>query len=114
VKGTFSTQGVVPIVDDSRVHFFKGWFEEVLPTYTVPEHDVLVMNMDADLYSSTVFVLRHLRPHIRSGTFVYFDEMSRVEHEPRAFDEFMKETGLVFHAVCAEKTLNRAFFRCEG
>src|SRR4030095_10735776 len=72
-KGTFSVQGAVPTIDDARICFFKGWFDEVLPTYSVPEHDVLVINMDADLYTSTICVLHHLRPWIRAGTFIYFD-----------------------------------------
>jgi hypothetical protein len=111
-KGTFSVKGAVPVIDDARVHFFKGWFNEVLPAYSVPEHDVLVVNMDADLYSSTTYVLHYLRPWIRPGTFIYFDDMSRPEHEPKAFDEFMKESGLKFSPVCADQPLNCAFFEC--
>jgi hypothetical protein len=48
-KGTFCTEGKIPVIDDPRVKFFKGWFDEVLPSYAVPEHEVLVINMDADL-----------------------------------------------------------------
>ena len=113
-KGTFHTQGVMPVINDTRVRFFKGWFEQVLPTYSIPEHDVLVITMDADLYSSTIYVLRHLRPWIRPGTFIYFDDLSRPDHEPRAFDEFMKESGLKFRPVCADQSLNTAFFECVG
>lgn len=114
VKGVFDVGGAIPQIDDTRVQFFKGWFDQVLPTYSVPEHDVLVIIMDADLYSSTIYVLRHLQPHIKPGTFVYFDDMSRPEHEPRAFDEFMKESGLHFRPVCADRSLNCAAFECVG
>jgi hypothetical protein len=113
VKGMFSTQGGIPRIDDDRIQFFRGWFDEVLPPYSIPDHTVLVINMDADLYSSTIYVLRHLRPWIRPGTFIYFDDLSRPEHEPRAFDEFMAESGLKFRLVCADRSLNCAFFRCE-
>jgi hypothetical protein len=34
----------------------------------------MVMIMEADLYSSTAYMLRHLMPHARPGTFFYFDE----------------------------------------
>lgn len=111
-KGHFDVGGMVPNINDSRVQFFKGWFDQILPNYSIPEHDVLVINLDADLYSSTILVLRHLRPLIKPGTFIYFDNMSRPEHEPRAFDEFMKESGLKFIPVCADKSLNNAFFQC--
>jgi hypothetical protein len=35
-----------------------------------------------------------------------------VEHEPKAFDEFMSETSLRFRLVCADCTLSFAFFEC--
>jgi hypothetical protein len=94
------------------VRFFKGWFEKVLPTYSVPEHDRLVLIMDADLHSSTTCVFQHLRPWICPGTLVYFDEMNHLEHEPRAFDEFMRETRLKFKPVAADRTLTYACFEC--
>lgn len=110
----FNAAGEIPVIADPRVQFFKGWFDQVLPSYVVPDHDLLVLIMDADLYSSTAYVLRHLRPYIRPGTFIYFDEMNHVEHEPKAFDEFMKETSLTFRPVCADRTLTYAFFECLG
>jgi hypothetical protein len=69
-KGQFNNAGVEPQIDDARVRFFKGWFQDVLPEYQVAAHDVLVINLDADLYTSTTYVLRQLRPHIRKGTFI--------------------------------------------
>jgi hypothetical protein len=108
----FNAAGQVPVIADPRVQFFKGWFDQVLPTYVVPDHDLLVLIMDADLYSSTSCVLRHLRPHIRPDTLIYFDEMNHVDHEPKAFDEFMKENSLTFRPVCADRTLTHAFFEC--
>ncbi len=113
-KGQFDNSGSVPQIDDARVSFFKGWFQDSLPGYQVAAHDALVINLDADLYTSTIYVLRHLRPHIRDGTFIYFDEMSFVEHEPRAFAEFMEETGLRFRLVRADKTLAFVAFQCVG
>jgi hypothetical protein len=47
-KGEFDTNGTVPHIDDARVEFYKGWFRDTLPAYTLPDHDVLVINMDAD------------------------------------------------------------------
>ncbi len=113
-KGRFSTEGAMPQLDDPRVRFFKGWFDQVLPTYQVPEHDTLVINIDADLYSSTIYVLDHLRPWIKRGTFIYFDDLSRPEHEAKAFDEFLRKTNLKFAPVCADQSLNTAFFECVG
>ena len=34
-KGHFSTHGALPQISDTRVKFFKGWFEETLPKETL-------------------------------------------------------------------------------
>ena len=111
-KGFFSTLGQIPKIDDPRVSFFKGWFEETLPAYEPPAHDTLLVTLDADLYSSTICVLRHLRHWIRPGTYLYFDDLCRIEHEPKAFDEFMGESGRRFAIICSDHSLNRAMFEC--
>jgi O-methyltransferase len=111
-KGQFDAGGLVPQIADSRVRFFKGWFDQVLPGYNPPPHDVLVINMDADLYSSTIYVLRTLRPYMKPGVYVYFDELNHIEHEADAFDEFIRESGLHFKVVSADKTLAFVFFEC--
>ncbi|MDQ2941969.1 MAG: TylF/MycF family methyltransferase [Chloroflexota bacterium] len=113
-KGTFGTGGRPPAVGDPRVSFFTGWFEETLPTYRPPDHEALVINMDADLYSSTVFVLRSLRDWIRPGTLICFDEFHIAEHEQRAFDEFVAEAGLRFRVLAADRSLSHVLFECSG
>ena len=40
--------------------------------------------------------------------------MNHVEHEARAFDEFVQESGLTFRPVCADKTLAFVAFECTG
>ena len=113
VKGWFTTGGRLPLIDDPRVRFFKGWFEQTLPGYSLPAHDVLVVNLDADLYSSTIYVLRQLRPHLKPGTYLYLDDMSRPDHEPRALDEFLRESGLRLRPLAADVTLNNTCFIVE-
>jgi hypothetical protein len=56
-KGHFAMDGSVPVIDDSRVSFVKGWFSETLPQYVLPPHEQLFVNFDADRYSSTKTVL---------------------------------------------------------
>jgi hypothetical protein len=112
VKGQFDVQSRIPIIADPRVQFFKGWFDQVLPGYKLPPHELLVINMDADLYSSTIYVLRQLRPWIKPGTLIYFDEMNHVEHEPRAVDEFMRESGVRFKAVSGDQSLAHVAVEC--
>jgi hypothetical protein len=76
-----------------------------------PPHDVLIINLDADLYSSTAYVLFQLRELIVSGTYIYFDEFNHRLHELQAFDEFIRETGIKFSLVGAGKTLEFIAFR---
>ena len=109
--GHFSLQGTVPQTDDGRVQFFKGWFEQTLRDYTLPPHEILVLNLDADLYSSTIFVLNRLRDQIVPGTYLYFDEICDRLHELRAFDEFITKTGMEFRLLGVTKTLKCALFQ---
>jgi hypothetical protein len=96
--GTFKTDGP-PHIDDSRVSFQVGWFEETLPRFTVPEHDQMVLNVDCDLYSSASTVLRWVEPYLRPGTFIYFDEFPDRDHEMKAFYELCARSSLRFKPV---------------
>ena len=113
-QGQFDRRGEPPVIDDPRVKFFKGWFDQVLPAYSICPLEVLVVNLDADLYSSTIYVLRWLRPQLKPGTLVYFDEMNHADQEQRAFEEFMQESGIKFKPVAADKTLAFVAFECLG
>jgi Macrocin-O-methyltransferase (TylF) len=110
-KGHFSLQGKIPQIDDARVRFIKGWFEQTLPDYELPVHEVLVLNFDADLYSPTIFVLNVLETSIVPGTYIYFDEFNHQFHELRAFDEFIKRTGMKFKMLGATRTLQHVIFQ---
>jgi hypothetical protein len=113
-KGMFSTGGVPPQVEDPRVQFFKGQFEETLPRYEPPDRPLLIINMDADLYSSTAFVLHTLRDRFHPGAFLYFDELASYGHEERAFREFVEETGMRFRLRGATRNLRHVLFQCTS
>jgi hypothetical protein len=75
--GTFSTHGKLPSIKDSRVTFVKGWFQNTLPGF-LSDHNFdpnipVFVNFDADLYSSTLFILAALWPKFNKY-FFYFDE----------------------------------------
>jgi predicted O-methyltransferase YrrM len=111
-RGHFATGGVLPLIDDRRVRFWKGWFNETLPKFEADPHDTLVLIMDADLYGSTSYVLKTIEPLIRPGAFIYFDDLHTVDHDARAFDELAARCGLRFEPIAATHTMRRAFFRC--
>jgi hypothetical protein len=111
-KGFFSTNGAIPALDDPRVKFFKGWFDQTLPTYQVPDHEVLVLNFDADLYSSTKYVLDRLSSYIVPGTYLYFDEFSDLQHEFRAFMEFCSSSNRKFVVRGTTTSMMNVLFQC--
>lgn len=113
-KGHFSTDGAIPVIDDPRVRFFKGWFNETLLNYQVPDHDVLVIIFDADLYSSTKCIFDHLGAYISPGSYLYFDEFNCIQDEMRAFREFSATTGHRFVLRGSTRSLQQVLFQCIG
>jgi hypothetical protein len=111
--GEYTRNGQAPKIDDPRVQFFVGLFEETLPQYLPPEgYEVLVINIDCDLYSSTMIALNKLADYIRPGTYIYFDEFPDRSHELRAFDDFMISTGKRFTLFAATKSYGQVAFEC--
>ena len=89
-KGAFYVGGAVPQIDDERVSFVKGWFQNVLPGFLngfIPRSRLVVHN-DSDLYSSTLFTLASLNTFLVPGTVIIFDEYSAATHEFRAFADY--------------------------
>ena len=109
-KGTFDVKGRLPEFDDSRVVLHQGWFNTTLTSFTLPEHERLVINLDADLYSSTKFVLDTLQEAIKPGTIIIFDEFCNRLHELQAFSEFIQATRMNFRFVSATKNLEHVAF----
>jgi Macrocin-O-methyltransferase (TylF) len=111
-KGAFSTLGKSPEIEDPRVKFYEGLFEETLPHYRLPEYDVLVINIDCDLYSSALYALKSLAPHVSRDTYIYFDEFSDRNNELRAFNDFLVSTGKRFRTFAATQTYSHIIFEC--
>jgi len=112
-KGSFDLSGKMPNFDDLRVQLFKGWFSEILRPYLQEFrlHSNLIVHLDADLYSSTAFVLKELRPYVKQGTILVFDELSDREHELKAFTEFLDGGGFAVECIAGTRTLHQAAFR---
>jgi hypothetical protein len=111
-KGAYSAGGHLPEIADPRVRFFKGLFQETLPSYLLPEYENLIINIDCDLYSSTSFVLNQLAKHIGPGTCIYFDEFSDPRHELRAFHEFLTTSDKRFSLLGATRSYGQVVFEC--
>ncbi len=86
-KGAFSVSGAIPEIGDPRCHFIKGLFQETLAGWlcgrSFPRQTVV--HLDADLYSSTLFVLIHLLPRLKKDDILIFDQFGDCLHEFKAF-----------------------------
>lgn len=111
-RGAYTAHGNVPEVPDPRVKFFKGLFQDTLPSYVVPEHQALIINIDCDLYSSASFVLHSLSDYIRPGSFIYFDEFSDPHNELRAFHDLITATNKKFSLLGATRSYAQVSFEC--
>lgn len=91
-KGTFSTNGQPPRVENEpRVKFVKGLFQDTIPGFArvFQPRSQLVFHMDADLHSSTLYVLASLNELLGPGAIVLFDEFDSFDDEFRALDDFV-------------------------
>ncbi len=84
-QGHFAVDAL-PQTDDARVTLIKGLFQDSLDGFldTYTRADRLVVHCDADLYSSTLYLLSRLAPVLRAGDAIIFDEFSQPLHEYRA------------------------------
>ncbi len=110
-KGSFSVEGAVPKIEDPRIRFFKGWFDDTLPQYQPPEHEVLFVNCDADLYTSTKTILNYARGWLKVGDYLYFDEFHHAHGERNAFEELVQVSGYRFAVVASSPCKDQVLFR---
>jgi O-methyltransferase len=89
-KGSFSNEGKIPAFDDDRCRLYKGLFQETLQPFlkTFANDQPKLILLDADLYSSTLFVLTTLAPFLNNGDILVFDEFDSPRHEFRALADF--------------------------
>jgi hypothetical protein len=88
--GDMSTQGKVPDVSDARAEFLKGLFQETLPDFLkrFDNSKRNIIHLDADLYSSTLYVLTMMDTYLKPGDILLFDEYGVPTHEFLAFANY--------------------------
>ena len=88
---------------DPRAEFIKGLFQETLfeflETHNLNDGKKKVLHLDADLFSSTLFVLSSIAKYLNEGDILMFDEFNVPNHEFYAFkcfaDSFYIKTELI-------------------
>lgn len=104
--------------DDARVHLVKGLFQESLPgwlaEHDISTYDMRVIHLDADLYSSTLYVLTAIFPHLKAGDIILFDEFNVPLHEFKAFDDFCKSYYTEFELIGSVNNYFQSAFVYRG
>jgi len=88
-KGEYSSEGKFPAKSDQRCSFEVGLFQDTMYKFLdgFKSERKMVMHLDADLYSSTLFVLSRMAPLLKPGDILFFDEFGVPTHEFRAFTD---------------------------
>lgn len=112
-KGAMSTEGKIPDFEDGRCRFIKGIFQEILPDFLDTFETKLrkVIHLDADLYSSTLFVLTSLYPILNKGDILIFDEFNVPMHEFRAYKDFVESYRVKTEVIGAVNNYYQTAFK---
>jgi hypothetical protein len=101
-KGHFACD--IPNNLPSNVELVVGLFDATLPQF-LSEHpgDVAFAHIDSDLYESAKCVLDNLKPRLKPGSILAFDEIwahsNYQDYEAKAFAEFLNDTGFHYHCI---------------
>jgi len=112
--GAFA-QSKLPSVPDN-VKFEIGLFDETIPGFLSQHSDpVSLLHVDCDLYSSTVTIFDALGSRLQPGAIVLFDEYYNFprwqEHEFKAFQEYVAESGVLYEYIAYSVTGQQAAVR---
>lgn len=90
-KGTFNNNTEPPQIEDNRVKFYQGLFQQTLPGFLnkLDNSKRNIIMMDADLYTATLFALTSLAPYLKKDDIIFFDEFAVPTHEFKAFHDFI-------------------------
>ena len=100
-KGAFNLDGNIPELKDSRVKMIRGLFQDTLIPFlnTFKRRNMMIIHLDADLFSSTLYVLTQLDSVLNKGDVLMFDEFSSIAGEFKAFDLYKQAYRRAFRMI---------------
>lgn len=103
-EGAFDQGGQPPPIYDDRVQFQVGLFQDTLGPFleSYKRASRMVVHLDADLHSSTLYVLSSLASVLESGDVLVFDELGSIaaaDHEFRAAHDFFTAYNRPFQVL---------------
>jgi O-methyltransferase len=104
--GTFTQQGKPPEVNDGRCTFHVGLFSQTLPPFLAGARldRKLVVHVDPDLYSSTLYLLTMLASRMKTGDVLLLADFCSLRHPThvfRAFHDFVSAYGLDYEVLAS-------------
>lgn len=103
---TFDAGGDAPPIDDARVSFVKGLFQQSVPGFLADfePRSRLLVHVDSDLYSSALYVLTQCDYLLAPGSIVLFDEFASVMDEFSALRDYCSAYRRDYEVVaCTER-----------
>lgn len=105
----------IPNIADDRANFIRGIFQDTLPGFLENEGSSIktrqkLIHLDADLFSSTIFVLSQLYPYLNKGDLIIFDEFNVGNHEFFAFKIFTEAFYVNLCPIAAQNNFYQAAF----
>ena len=102
-------------VRDGRAEFVRGIFQDSLHPFIEANKDLLrgkpkLIHLDADLFSSTIFVLSQLYPYLQKGDIIFFDEFNVANHEFLAFKIFTESFYVKMKPIAAVNNFYQTAF----
>jgi hypothetical protein len=112
-KGAFSNIDNIPSIKDARGKFYAGLFQQTLPSFLKSFDNTRknVVMLDADLYTSTLFVLSSLAPFLKKDDIIFFDEFAVPTHEFMAYQNFINSYYFDFELIGAANNYYFVAFR---
>lgn len=114
-EGYFDQKGNFPKIGDDRIKFVKGLFQDTLEK-SIKEIDFSlrsIIHVDGDLYSSAMYCLSTLHPHLKKGDLIVFDEFGVPAHEFKAYLDFITTYYIKLKPIGAINNYLQVFFEVE-
>ena len=117
-KNGFDVKGNIPQLDDKRVVFVKGLFQDTCDDFIKRHHDTLlqkklVINIDADLYSSALYILTKIAPYLKNGDYIYFDEFFSHANEFLAYKNFVNSYYIQLEPILQITNFSQVLFQVK-
>ena len=99
--GDMSNGNKPPEMDDERVEFFQGVFQQTFIPFLAnyDNKNKKIIHLDADLYSATLYILTLITPYLKSGDVIFFDEFNVPMHEYKAFTEWANSFYIDYEVI---------------